>query len=249
MSVSRYLPKLRRRRVLIIGDSHTVALQGAVSKRRFSPVAFEAHRFQRVKAAGHEFVGVEVEDVPPMLAAMTPMDLVAVVLDGSFHARIGIFQHPQRYDFSVGGEPIPPAIWTVPKRQIVDLIDKDLKKRVRPRLGMIKKHARCPIVHLSYPPPKDDVGFLKSNLGPLYGRVEEFGLADPSFVQKLWAASLERLKALCEEFGIELLPTPAASLNANGFLRRDLYAPDTVHANAQYGRIVLDQICAWVKQR
>ena len=108
----------------------------------------------------------------------------------------------------------------------------------------IRRFSPAPILLAPAPPPIADLraAATTSSNGPLDALTEKYGLAKPSLRYKFWKLcdDIQRQKAAAD--GLEVLPTPPESIDANGFRRPEFYGADWIHGNWAYGGLVLDQI-------
>ena len=58
---------------------------------------------------------------------------------------------------------------------------------------------------------------------------------------KLWRLHSGILARHCRNLGIGFIPHPAAALDSEGFLAEPYYE-DSMHVNADYGELLLDQM-------
>ena len=59
---------------------------------------------------------------------------------------------------------------------------------------------------------------------------------------KMWRLHSAVVREVCQTNGMEFVPVPEASMDAEGFLRPECYATDAAHANEEYARHLLHQI-------
>jgi hypothetical protein len=59
---------------------------------------------------------------------------------------------------------------------------------------------------------------------------------------KLWRVTQELMAEAADQYGCEFFSAPESAIDAGGFLKRELWAEDATHGNAQYGRLVLDAL-------
>ena len=110
---------------------------------------------------------------------------------------------------------------------------------------------------LGTPPPKHDNEKLRSLLArepvllewvkALKATPETIGITDPFVRLKLWYLLQDMFREAAEKYGGIFIAAPAEAQDENGFLKEELWAPDVTHANAEYGRLMLDKVLAELK--
>ncbi|MEO0635849.1 MAG: hypothetical protein AAFY73_04315 [Pseudomonadota bacterium] len=100
--------------------------------------------------------------------------------------------------------------------------------------------------HIQSPPPIGDDTFVRSNIDSWF--VEQMKLNSdfpltPRYVrQKVWQIHSDLYHREGQANGFELLPCPAGTRDAEGFLKPEFYSNDATHANPAYGELVLQQM-------
>lgn len=105
------------------------------------------------------------------------------------------------------------------------------------------------LVHVFPPPPKgDDVFFYDRyfSVGSPDRRATECPFGVNAAPQRLKFSLLYRevMREGLRQMGVDWIDSPAASTDADGYLRPEYYL-DAIHANAAYGALVLDQMEAY----
>jgi hypothetical protein len=72
--------------------------------------------------------------------------------------------------------------------------------------------------------------------------VRKYGIAPPAFRYKLWRVQSLLLRELCSELGIEFVPASAEVQDPQGMLAKSFWVGDATHANASFGKMVLDAV-------
>jgi len=238
---------MSRGRILVLGDSHTGALEQANRKRASSDKSrISVLRFLKVKNE-KEIGDISLEAAVSMVAAATPDDLIASTIGGSLHQVVGLVQHPVAFDFSEPGNQTCPASQPcvlIPYRTMWEFFERSLRRNDGQRMKTLGDAAGRPIYHLLSPPPKESTPhILQSNEGAF----EKAGIATrgvtPAAIRlKLWRLQCAVLRSLCTEWGVHLLPPPEGTQTPEGFLKPEYYKNDATHANADYGELVLRQL-------
>lgn len=235
--------------VFIIGDSHTHAIKhalkyckGVIAER----VRGEAYRYARPKN-GKVIGDLSEEQVLERVSALDPRDLVVSTMGGNQHQTLALVQHPTPFDLCMPGEDCEPGASgtvVIPYAQMWDVLERGLRGRDGQRLRQLRNAARCPIVHLVPPPPKEDSAHIlkRHETNFVEAGILEKGVSPAPLRLKMWRIQTAVLEALAREWDIALLPPPEETLTADGYLDPVYYADDATHANAAYGERVLKQI-------
>ncbi len=145
--------------------------------------------------------------------------------------------------------PPDPALNLVPN----DMVREHVANSIRPYAGLPRAtHDALSGLVWSVPPPPplaDTAGvhaLVADTLEPKLARqVRPNRIASPSVRLKLWHLAVEAMRARLAEIGTHFLDTPPLALDEAGFLRSDL-AADALHANAAYGRMLIDHLAATI---
>ncbi|MEI7712257.1 MAG: hypothetical protein WCI94_12535 [Rhodospirillales bacterium] len=110
-------------------------------------------------------------------------------------------------------------------------------------LDFVRTYTDKPIYELLPPPPVNPKGPEGEQMLALSNehakRVNEFGLCPPVLRRKFWKLYAMETQWLCDNVGVFTIDPPNNCFDASGFLRHDMEAGDTLHANEKYGDIVL----------
>jgi len=163
-------------------------------------------------------------------------ELVAISLLGTFHNIFGLMKHDQPFDVMLPEDAdIPVDVTLIPYRSILETF-LGLMHENEPVRKIIEASG-CPIVHLSPPPPKEEIVWKN----PLHVLSED--VLNPATRRlRLWKAEIEAMRLFCQELNIELLPPPEGTQTREGFLEPYYANLDAVHANPKYGQLVLEQL-------
>jgi hypothetical protein len=234
--------------ILLFGDSHSYAVQRAIERReakgRPSPLA--AHRLRKVK--NNIVMGdTSFEDFLVMAGRLRPEDVVLSMIGGNQHAVFSTVQHPQPFDFLLPGESadtIEKGVTLVPYRTLAQYFDTGIRGRDGKSLEALRKATRARIIHLLPPPPKRDNAHILGHHESKFAQdgIADLGVSPPRLRLKFWQLQALLLEQFCSSLDIEVMPPPAAAVDAEGYLGPDYYADDATHANAAYGELILDTI-------
>lgn len=236
------------RRVHIVGDSHTYAIQVALKKGWTPPPGIELTARWLMRAKNNGFVGdVTFEAVLEECAALQPTDVIVSAIGGNKHAMISLIQHPEPYDvlsarrdpdsFEPGAELIPSAVFK-------SYLDIQLGKTDYPRVMSLREAGVQRTLHLAPPPPKANVDHILSGAESVFAAwgIREKGVSPALLRQSIWDLQFEATRENLEPRGVEVVPPPPGTQEPEGYLLPEYYSTDATHANAAYAARVLDQI-------
>lgn len=238
---------MNRQTVLVLGDSHTLALSRARKARagrepKPDDVQFDIHRLAKRKRA------ISVGDLGLAEACerarqLQPDDVMAISIAGTLHNVLGLLQHDQPFDSFTRGETTTPAEGrvVVPENALWDMF-KGMTDPTK-KIVALRGNARCLVYHLATPPPKEDGEFITARVARYRDRlVAEAGVNPAATRLKLWKLEMRVVTQLCAEWGMHLVHPPAEAQTPEGFLKPEYYGDDATHANTAYGELVLRQL-------
>lgn len=174
-----------------------------------------------------------------------PEVIVSCVMGNEYNT-LGMLNHPRRFDFYLPARPDLPtdeSAEILPVDLVEDLIRSRLANSVALYLAMISRAgANVAKIHMPPPPPVRETAHIETYPGQFGEKVRQFGVSPPFFRLKMWKLTCEVLRKLCEEAGIIFYRLPDSVFDTDGFLARPFMNQDPTHANARYGRIILDNI-------
>lgn len=235
-----------KRRIVILGDSHTrslVAAQHLVAES-LPDIEFRIHWLASDKK-GVVRGDISIEDSEALLESLGPGDIAAISILGTAHNVLGMLQHEVPFRVmrpggraageDVGGELIP---WHVIRDTFVEMGARSK------RIPKIRDGTKARVLHLMTPPPKESTEYMLEKIG-LYRKklASEVGVAAPEVRLGMWQAERDSLRIVCDQWRIGFLDAPADAMTADGYLRPEYYE-DATHANKEYGELVLRQLAA-----
>ncbi len=228
------------RPLLCIGHSH-VACVALAAKTAAYPL--EALNFWQRPGAIRQESGGPRFDITVERRLRDHEGLVFLMVGGAAHVEVGLLVHPRRFDFVLPAEPdlpLDPAgelISALAVRRILESMMKDYLAL----MSLIRGLCAGRVVQVEPPPPSDDPERMQADIpwALFPGRCREVSPAALRY--KLWRLHSQVLSDWGAANGVDLLPAPAASMDANGCLRGPYYG-DGVHANERYGALVLAQM-------
>lgn len=236
-----------KRKVVIVGDSHTYAIQKAIAAQKAADpeFEFEAYRFKRPKR-GKDFGDLTARQILRLIKKLTPRDVVVSTIGGNHHSAFGLIQHPVAFDVLLPGreEAVAEGAQIVPYRAVRDYFLGRLERGDSELVSKLASAARCPVYHLTPPPPKRDDDFIRSNHETQFAArgLMDNGVSPAPLRYKLWKLQTDLTRRMYEKAGVKQLMPPQKAMDEDGYLRPDFYAKDATHANKKYGTLVLRQI-------
>ncbi len=235
--------------VLLIGDSHIDAIKRAIyHETRSGSVALPVHGFRMAKMKNETLVGdLAFEAFLERIGSLTANDLVVSAIGGNQHSVFGLVQHPISFDFEAPERPDLAPLQgheQIPYRLLWDQFESGLRGRDGAHVERLRGHTPARLVHLSPPAPKEDAGHILKRHEVDFAKagILQRGVTAASVRLKLWHLQISVLQKLCTEWQVHLMPVPAASLTAEGYLKPEYYAEDATHANPAYGALVLEDL-------
>jgi hypothetical protein len=204
------------------------------------------YQFSRTKN-GVELGDTSVKGALDMVSALAGNDMLVSAIGGNQHNVLGLVQHPTPFDMFDGAEQTATTqqgVACVPYRALWDLFETRLRTRDGPRFAELRHAAKCRVYHLAPPPPKSDEAHILERHETDFDRfgIVEKGVSPAALRLKLWKLHQLVLQHLCTESDIVLVSPPSEGFSPDGFLKREYYAGDATHANAEYGVLVLNHL-------
>jgi hypothetical protein len=242
---------VQRRKVFILGDSHTTAIAEAVKLRLEtgwdidSPFDFFASRFSKQKANGSIVPGLSPQDAEALLSQAHNTDVLVCVLGGNQYNTLGLLEHAEPFDLiepETRADPQHTAARIIPLAQMNAAFAAYVGS-VRRSLSHHMTNFKGKTLYLNPPPPKSDNAYIKKNAEGYFrteGKVR-LNISPPDMRRRLWLTQSQALAQMCDDLDVQFVDNPDLAKD-NGFLKRDCYGADATHANAYYGELVLQQL-------
>lgn len=237
-------------RILIYGDSHTIAIAQALAYRETHPSEplprIELYRYLKLKE-GKQIGDTDLDRFCTMIARLGPDDTVISVIGGNQYAVASTVRREPFYTIVTAGEAIIAGeTGIIPYRAMKSYIASGVFNSDGPMLRKIRDATRAHVFHLLPPPPKADNDYIRRYHESRFAAegLGEFAPHSPGLRLSCWQMQRDCLAELCEEIGVELLAPPAVTMDADGFLDPHYYGKDVTHANRRYGEQLLRQIAA-----
>ena len=235
--------------VLVVGQSHTAAIQKAAKTHRETwpdePRTRIIHTLaEPYRSEGQEFGPLARAAIEEQIARHQPR--LVSMLGGNAHNMISLLRHARPYDFILHGEaeagpPIDPDCELVPEALVRAALEERLQTDFW-RLDRLHEIAG-PFIHVESPPPVISEAFIRDR-AEVYFRDyndQEIVPASHGIRWRIWRLNSRIMREKVEAMGCRFMSVPPEALDADGFLRLDL-AADPTHANEAYGELLIRAI-------
>ncbi len=228
------------RKVIVIGHSHTIALNQAHARLRnpadpdfdfllLREVAVrlpptpgmteEAH-----KATTNTVDGIDRAKVAARIA-QAAADVAVLCISGNEHAALGLIKSR---DVGVA--------------QKIAYVEKAIATRLPPWLDFLLPLLPKRVLFYTAPPPIAagalEGKFPAERITMFKGKM----LEPPSVRLQVWQHQCRAVRAVCERYGIEFVDPPPRVFDASGMLARACWSDEPTHGGVEYGRLVLDRL-------
>jgi len=181
-------------------------------------------------------------DVADAITRSSP-DFMLITLGGSEHFYHGAVNNPRPFQFILPDEPMSdchPGAELVPYDLAREQFRVDLSG-VLYILPQIRVLTPAPMLYLSPPPPVGPSHLIAAHMPPMWRtEAQMLGVPEPPLRYRLWQLFTDLADELCRDADIDFLPVPPLSIDKGGFLE-ERYRKDSLHANEEYGQLVLSE--------
>lgn len=222
-------------KILVIGHSHMNALRavdGIAAHVDFMPFAEN----------GRSYLYRDPAEFEPIARSCTS---VVFLLGGTRHITLGMVNPPQPFDFYLPGQtglPFNGAARLLPVDLVTCLLKRHLKDELDYLGALAAVFATQRRFHVESPPPLPDA-YIEQYPAGFADKLRERGVSPFSFRYKFWRLHSQLVQAHCARLGITFLAAPAGTQEEDGCLAQPFRRQDPTHANAAYGKRVIDQLC------
>ncbi|WP_426959670.1 hypothetical protein [Muricoccus radiodurans] len=221
-------------RALVIGHSHTTAIEKAV-------LADPGLDIVVINYGKTYEVGKRHKTLAPELAELYAPARVFTAFGGSEHSVFGLIEAPVPFDFHLDAVPgVEPGRWVVPSGMIRRTLHAAMARKMALAAGA-RALFGVPVAHLCSPPPFGTIDD-PMNLPRVFHDKLAAGIVPARLRRKLHHVHSAIVRDFCAENGIAFLEVPPESMDAEGYLRPEFATRDPTHGNHRYGRLVLRQI-------
>lgn len=165
------------------------------------------------------------------------------MIGGAAHVVLGLLVHPRRFDFVLPSHPqlaLDPDAELIPSLGVQRALESEMSEHLA-LMSLVRGFCTGRMFHVEPPPPCADAKWISANVRwkLLPNRRRE--ISPSSLRYKLWRLHSQLLSRWCADAGVDLLPVPAGTTDADGFMREP-FLSDGVHANERYGALVFEQM-------
>jgi hypothetical protein len=229
------------RTIFIFGDSHTKAID-----QYFKEKVDGAHNntyivnYLQTEKNGNIQGDLTVDGALDLIDSLATGDLVVLSFLGTLHNILGLVKHESPFTFNYErAETASEELIPVAALRATFLEKMTQNKPIR----QIIKRAKCRVLILSTPPPKQSNEYIASKMSRYREHsVSIVSLNDPGNRLAMWNIEMDALERFCESNNITRLPTPEETINEFGFLSEECFQNDVTHANAFYGKKVIEML-------
>lgn len=239
---------------VIAGHSNTVCLGVPLFTEDGIPklvdLAGGDRRFQAV-------TGTYTRDPPywDLLAEVGSGRKVVIVWLGNQHLLTYLFAPSPLFDLFVFDRPdldVAPGLQIVPEIAVRTHLEGSFDT-LHPHIERLQR-AGCQPVLCGTPPPKGNNAKLRTLLAretyfvktaaEMGLNIDEIELSPPWLRLKLWIVLQSLMEEIARRHGVEFVSVPDSVQTEEGFLKEEYWEKDATHANAEYGRVMLDHLAA-----
>jgi hypothetical protein len=177
---------------------------------------------------------------------------------GGDHVVLGLVANPRPFDFIVPNDFVEHAALNVPgpfltSKPTDEIIPFNLMvATMRWRIGglefflkWLKSITELPVYVLCVPPIIGSESFIRHHPVGFAEQISQYGIGPRKIRYKLWWLQAALQKQISQTCGAVFLPAPPAAINHDGCLRQEYYSKDAVHANAEYGALIIGQLATF----
>ena len=225
-------------KILIVGQSHTAAVSAA---------AAASDQVEIVNLSSRD-KGISLQKKIEMggyLPERKDFGLGASMIGGNFHNTFGLIESSIPFDFIDAGSIEASFIKSramITYELIYHYFNDAMRRGFLRSIVDLRDYCGDKFVHIISPPPIGDDRHILDNPGGYFSDKVHLGVAPASLRGKLYRLHTRVVVEFCRENGIPTLSPPAEAVTEDGFLARPFWKNDPTHANAAYGRLVLEQL-------
>jgi hypothetical protein len=224
-----------RKEILVIGNSHTTAIEHALSDE-------DRTRVDVVNIATYfDPVNRRNKLLPREIVDLFQPKRIFCTFGGSECSVFGLLEAPVRFDFMT-----PTNSLVEPDRELIPhaLVRATLERAMK-RPILLTRELRalydCPITYLQTPPPFRQLS-EGSPLPAVFQENLHLGISPMSIRKKLYDLHSEIARTTYAAIDVGFLEVPDECTDPDGFLLETYCYREPTHANRQYGALVLKQI-------
>ena len=223
----------------LIGHSHTQAI-------------FDAAGREGMALRGFNFWTAPQPMLDPARSAFHPEirnvlseGVVFSAVGGAAHNILALVTHPRPFDFVLPERPDLPltkGAEVLPFAAVREALAAAVRDYLH-IIGLVRRTATGRVFHIDAPPPLEDGARILQDVPWKFFEDLTRDVAPAALRWKCWRLHSDLVGTFCRTEGVEVLPPPAESMDARGFLKPEFYR-DAMHVEESYGALVLRQMKA-----
>lgn len=178
-------------------------------------------------------------------------DGIVLSVGGNEHIALSVMQPKERFDFILGAEPeldLEPGAVVLPEAAVRET----LRERMTPTLATIeaiRKETAAPLVCLEPPPPLPNSRIIQCPQEFFRRSFDPHRLSGDAFRYKMWRTQSALYRDICMREDILFAAVPAEFVAASGMLAEAVWGADASHANALFGRRMIQAAAELLEPR
>ena len=236
--------------IFCVGSSHVTALREGHYARAQRGKAGDFNEFKQIGTLPHfranKYVISDAIDAE-WDAIMSEADVSAIFLccGGGEHAEIALFNN-WPFDFYMPDDDpqsnVAKNCEIIPYDAMLATCASYISATV-PFVQRIGSLSKLPMYHILPPPPPASVDHIMACAPSAFRELaDKHGITPAPLRQKVWRLCLIAARQLYEDMGISIIEPPPEALDEWGCLAPQYQGSDPVHANADYGALVIDRL-------
>lgn len=233
-------------RYILAGHSHAFALGLPNSPQATAP------SLEPIVGIGHKVMGLIGGSPRPsqywdVLVANAENATVLLSWNGNQHLAKFLFETGSPFDFFLAEDAkaaIGLGVTIVPETLVREALGA-YNASLKALLVRLNGVSGCKTMVVGTPPPKGNDQRLRALLNKeqhfvnaarqLGVSLNEVKLTKPLIRRKLWLIVQDLLREAADDAACSFIPAPARAMDADGFLKEELWREDVTHANTSYG--------------
>lgn len=178
-------------------------------------------------------------------------DGIVLSVGGNEHIALSVLQPRERFDFILGSEPeldLEPGAVILPEAAIRET----MREKMAPTLTTIeaiRKETSAPIICLEPPPPLPNSRIMQHPQEFFRKSFDPRRLSGDVFRYKMWRTQSALYREICMREDIAFVAVPAEFMAPSGMLAEVVWGADASHANALFGRRMIQASAELIQSR
>ena len=221
--------------ILVIGNSHTTAIEAALDEQTRKRIAVVN------LAVYFDPENRRNKVLRPEIVDLFKPRRIYCTFGGSEHNVFGLLESPMKFDF------VTPRDLTLESGRSVVLagmVRETLARAMTNALNNSRELRRlfdCPITYLCTPPPFRHLA-EQAVLPRVFQETLHLGISPPAIRRKLHELHSDIARKAHAAMKIGFMEVPPACMDHEGYLLQPYWSKDPTHGNGRYGALVIEQI-------